>query len=331
VEVPDEASELRDLRARLAQLEQRITALEQIDQGRQPSTSAPPRKPESMESGFGLTFINRIGAVTLAIGIILLFKYAADVQGIGATARVAAGLLAGLLLIGAGEWLRRRNQSVFAQGVAGCGLAIIYIAFYAAHAYYHLIGTTAALVAIAATCVLAFALYFRFDHVFLAPWNAFLVLMASAAILTPQHPLGFALTALALAIAHFAANRRASKMLHLVGHLCLLTAGLRALDVWIQPFTAPLDRASVTSEAYSILLALYGVAVIVIGVWRRSSVDRLLGLTLLGLVVAKLYIYDVWLLDRFYRITAFVVLGLLLLGSSYLYSRFRDKLDVLLK
>jgi len=73
------------------------------------------------------------------------------------------------------------------------------------------------------------------------------------------------------------------------------------------------------------------VAVIVIGVWRRSSVDRLLGLTLLGLVIAKLYCYDVWLLNRFYRITAFIALGLLLLASSYLYSRFRDKLDVLLK
>jgi uncharacterized membrane protein len=307
-----------------AKIERRIAALEQ-------SKAPPPtQKPESLESGFGLTFINRIGAVTLAIGIILFFKYAADMQGIGATARVAIALLAGFLLIAAGEWLRRRNQTVFAQGVAGCGLAILYIAFYAAHAYYHLIALPLAVVLLAATCILAFALSFRFEHIFLVPWNAFLVMLAAAAVIDPQHPTGFALFALALSMAHFFGNRRSSKTFYLVGHVCLLIAALRALELGIQPFTAPLDRASIAGVAYSILLALYGVTVIVIGVLRRSSVDRLLGLTLLGLVIAKLYLYDVWLLNRFYRITAFVVLGILLLSSSYLYSRFRDKLDVLL-
>ena len=49
---------------------------------------------------------------------------------------------------------------------------------------------------------------------------------------------------------------------------------------------------------------------------------------LVALVVAKLYLYDIWLLTRFYRITAFVALGVLLLAASFVYSRFKLRAGV---
>ncbi len=58
------------------------------------------------------------------------------INGSALAACVLLGLLVGFVLIGAGEWLRRRSQQAFAQGVAGCGLAIVYISLYAAFAYY---------------------------------------------------------------------------------------------------------------------------------------------------------------------------------------------------
>ncbi len=51
--------------------------------------------------------------------------------------------------------------------------------------------------------------------------------------------------------------------------------------------------------------------------------NRHLGLVLLGIVVLKLYLYDVWLMTAFYRISAFVALGVLLLAASFIYSRFK--------
>jgi hypothetical protein len=51
-----------------------------------------------------------------------------------------------------------------------------------------------------------------------------------------------------------------------------------------------------------------------------SLVNRMLGLALMGLVVLKLYLSDVWELGRVFRITAFLGLGVLLLLASYLYS-----------
>jgi hypothetical protein len=76
----------------------------------------------------------------------------------------------------------------------------------------------------------------------------------------------------------------------------------------------------------SVLIAAYGVILIGAFVLGRFAVNRLLGLILLGFVVLKLYLSDVWVLDRIYRVVAFGVLGILLLLTSFLYSRYRTKL-----
>jgi len=51
-----------------------------------------------------------------------------------------------------------------------------------------------------------------------------------------------------------------------------------------------------------------------------------LGVALIGGVVVKLYLYDIWLLAAFYRMAAFAILGILLWVMSYLYSRYRESI-----
>ncbi len=74
-------------------------------------------------------------------------------------------------------------------------------------------------------------------------------------------------------------------------------------------------------------MALYALMLVGLGVVTRTVVNRILGLGLMGLVVAKLYLSDVWELGRGFRITAFLGLGLVLLLVSYLYSRFRPVIE----
>ena len=74
-------------------------------------------------------------------------------------------------------------------------------------------------------------------------------------------------------------------------------------------------------------MAVYASALVVAGVALRSALNRILGLGLLALVIAKLYLLDVWSLSRGFRITAFLALGGLLLLVSYLYSRFKPALE----
>ena len=58
------------------------------------------------------------------------------------------------------------------------------------------------------------------------------------------------------------------------------------------------------------------------GIALRSSQIRLAGMALLALPVAKLFVFDVFLLERGYRVAAFVTLGVLLLGTGLVYQRY---------
>jgi uncharacterized membrane protein len=57
---------------------------------------------------------------------------------------------------------------------------------------------------------------------------------------------------------------------------------------------------------------------------------RLQGLGLFLVCVLKLFLYDLRNLDTPYRILSFIALGLILLGVSWIYTRFREQLQKLL-
>ncbi len=88
----------------------------------------------------------------------------------------------------------------------------------------------------------------------------------------------------------------------------------------------PENQSGVRIIAVSVMMTLYAVVLVLIGVRTRAAIHRILGLALVVLVVAKLYLVDVWVLGRLFRITAFLALGVLLLALSYLYSRLKPVL-----
>ena len=96
---------------------------------------------------------------------------------------------------------------------------------------------------------------------------------------------------------------------------------------WVSRGASLENLRSAQSAAISVLMACYAVLLVAGGVFYRSAVNRIAGLGLIGVVVAKLYLYDVWLLVRIYRIAAFGALGALLLLVSYVYSRNRVAIE----
>ncbi|HZG34924.1 MAG TPA: DUF2339 domain-containing protein [Gaiellaceae bacterium] len=72
--------------------------------------------------------------------------------------------------------------------------------------------------------------------------------------------------------------------------------------------------------------AVTGVAAIVAGLVRDVRLLRLAGLVLLGVVVVKVFAYDLSELDSVYRALSFIALGLLLLGAAFAYQRVRREL-----
>ncbi len=106
---------------------------------------------DSAEGWLGLTWLNRLGVVTLVLGVAFLFKYAVDNEWIGPGGRVALGLLAGLAAVVTGEVLSRKGQRIFAMGLTALGISLCYVAWYAAHGFYALLTAPAAFFAMAAT------------------------------------------------------------------------------------------------------------------------------------------------------------------------------------
>jgi uncharacterized membrane protein len=96
---------------------------------------------------------------------------------------------------------------------------------------------------------------------------------------------------------------------------------------WAGHTAAPENRISVETISVSILYAVYAVVFVSLGVATRTAINRIAGLVLIGAVVLKLYVFDVWQLGRFYRTLAFVALGVLLLSTSFLYSHFRSIIE----
>ena len=131
----------------------------------------PPQPPEfhsrpaqpKLETQVGLSWVNRIGAITLVLGVAFFFKYAVDNDWIGPTGRVLIGLLAGLAGIVTAERVWSCGHKVFAQGIAGASASVLYLSFYAAFSLYQLIGPSVAFLLMVASSVLAGALAFRYD------------------------------------------------------------------------------------------------------------------------------------------------------------------------
>ena len=114
---------------------------------------------------------------------------------------------------------------------------------------------------------------------------------------------------------------------YLGGHYVMLWGlGLEALGS-VGRNASTENMVSAESAAISVLVACYAVLLVGAGVVYSFALNRILGLGLIGLVIAKLYLYDVWLLVRIYRIVAFGALGALLLLTSYVYSRNRASIE----
>lgn len=109
----------------------------------------------SLENAIGTRWIGRIGVLAILFGVAFFLKYSFDNKLIGETGRVILGIFWGAAFIGTGEYLqKKKNLGLYGQMLSGGGLAILYLALYAAFALYHLIPAplaTAGMLAITST------------------------------------------------------------------------------------------------------------------------------------------------------------------------------------
>lgn len=89
-------------------------------------------------------------------------------------------------------------------------------------------------------------------------------------------------------------------------------------------FQATGGQAQTTS--ISVLWSLFAVALMVLGFRYRLKALRILAIALLAFTGVKVLLMDMADVETPFRILSFVVLGVMLIGISYLYHRFADRL-----
>ena len=81
------------------------------------------------------------GVITVMFAVGFFLKYAYEQRWIGPLGRVLIAGFSGLVALAVGEVTRRRGYDIVAKGVTALGFAILYVTVFAAHRWYHLIGT----------------------------------------------------------------------------------------------------------------------------------------------------------------------------------------------
>lgn len=82
--------------------------------------------------------------------------------------------------------------------------------------------------------------------------------------------------------------------------------------------------AGLRSGGVSILWGVFALSFIVSGIKREISLLRLVGLGLFAIVAGKIFFIDLARLEQLYRILAFIILGLFVLGGAFFYMRYRQ-------
>ncbi|WP_374545574.1 DUF2339 domain-containing protein [Rhodoblastus sp.] len=123
-----------------------------------PAPPSPARPTRSLEEAIGARWAVYVGGLALALGGLLLVRYAIEQGLFGPAARVLLGLLFSAALIGAGEFLRRREKSAGETTptpavLTAAGTTAGFGAIYAAHALYGFISPALAFVALGAAAL----------------------------------------------------------------------------------------------------------------------------------------------------------------------------------
>jgi uncharacterized membrane protein len=103
--------------------------------------------------------------------------------------------------------------------------------------------------------------------------------------------------------------------------LLIAALSLEVWDVFARMPSLGIDRGHAQELALSSLWLVYALGLLAVGMWKRLSTVRWQALTLLGVVIVKVFFFDLSFLEKFYRIVSFALLGLALLLISFYYQR----------
>jgi hypothetical protein len=121
----------------------------------------------------------------------------------------------------------------------------------------------------------------------------------------------------------------AAKSLYGIGTaLLFILLSVETYLYFLEKIVEPERARWVAQMSLSVVWSVYAIAVLVAGFWRKVRSLRLSALGLFGLTALKLVFIDMAKVEEVYRIVSFLVLGILMIGASYLYHRVEKRLSM---
>jgi len=103
--------------------------------------------------------------------------------------------------------------------------------------------------------------------------------------------------------------------------LAIAASSLEVWDVFGRMPSLGIDRGHAQELALSMLWLVWALGLLGAGLWKKSEAIRWQALVLLGVVIVKVFLFDLSFLEKFYRIVSFLLLGLALMLISFYYQR----------
>src|SRR5580693_8754979 len=103
--------------------------------------------------------------------------------------------------------------------------------------------------------------------------------------------------------------------------LAIAASSLEVWDVFGRMPSLGIDRGHAQELALSMLWLVWALGLLGAGFWKKSQAIRWQALMLLGVVIVKVFLFDLSFLEKFYRIVSFLLLGLALMLISFYYQR----------
>ncbi|HEY0703592.1 MAG TPA: DUF2339 domain-containing protein [Candidatus Acidoferrales bacterium] len=103
--------------------------------------------------------------------------------------------------------------------------------------------------------------------------------------------------------------------------LLIAALSLEVWDVFGRMPSLGIDTGHAQELALSALWLVYALILLAAGALKKLAVVRWQALVLLGVVIVKVFVFDLSFLEKFYRIVSFSLLGLALLLISFYYQR----------
>lgn len=131
-----------------------------------PTSAVPPtplRPHRDLETVIGTMWLTRIGMIAVLLAVAYLLKHAYSQGWITEQMLVAVGMVAGLAIVGGGEYAHQRGYVIQSQALTGGGAAVLYLTLWAGQHLYGLLGSATTFPLMAVVTLLAAAQAIRHE------------------------------------------------------------------------------------------------------------------------------------------------------------------------